>query len=173
MIQFLPKQDVPSFEELYASNIDRVTQYIFRKLGNWQDAEDLAGEVFLYCYSHWNQYDPQKSSITTWLYLVVNSRLKNRYRDAKAHVDLEDVVGVIADDSVDMDACIYLDQVKVQIAAAMRHLPERQQSIIRMRYFEDRSSNDIANILGMTPVNVRVQLSRALNTLEKYCVNIL
>lgn len=173
MIQFLTKQEKPTYEEFYEENFDRVTQYVYQKLNNWQDAEDLAGEVFLYCYSHWDQYDPDKSSPTTWLYMIVNSRLKNRYRDAKHHVALEDVVGVVADEDIDMDACIYLEQLRTMLDTALAYLPERQQKIVRMRYFEDLSGNEIADILGMTPGNVRVQLSRALDTLEKHCTNLL
>ena len=82
-------------------------------------------------------------------------------------------MGVLPDEDIDMDACIYLEQLRTMLDTALAYLPERQQKIIRMRYFEDLSGNEIADILGMTPGNVRVQLSRALDTLEKHCTNLL
>ena len=173
MLQLLPKTDKPPFEEFYEANYSRVVQYIRRKLENLHDAEDLASEIFVYCYSHYEDYDPEKSSLTTWLYMIVNSRIKNHYRDARTYVDLEELVGVIPDETVDMDACIYLQQLRQGLERAMAKLPERQRKIVFMRYFEERSSAEIAAELGITPGNVRVLLSRALDTLEKLCGDLL
>ena len=173
MLKLLPQKEKPAFEAFYEDNFQRVVRYIYRKLDNMYDAEDLAGEVFLYCYNHYDDYDPEKSSLNTWLYLIVNSRIKNHYRDAKTYVDLESVVGVLPDDGVDMDACIYLQQIQRRLKQAIAMLPERQQKIVTMRYFEERSSADIAAELGITPGNVRVLLSRALNSLEKTCGDLL
>ena len=169
MLQLLPKKEKPTFEEFYEDNFQRVVQYIRRKLDNLHDAEDLASEIFLYCYNHYDDYDPAKSSLNTWLYLIVNSRIKNHYRDSKTYVDLESLVGVLPDEAIDMDASIYLQQLQDMLKRAMEKLPERQRKIVIMRYFEERSSADIAAELGLTPGNVRVQLSRALDTLEKLC----
>ena len=173
MLQLLPKNQKPPFEDFYADNFNKVVQYIYKKLGNMQDSEDLASDVFMYCYSHYDNYDPEKSSLNTWLYLIVNSRLKNRYRDAKTYVDLEELVGVIPDETVDMDAGIYLQQLRTSLENALKKLPERQRRIVTMRYFEDRSNAEIAEIMSMTPGNVRVQLSRALDALEAMCGDLL
>ena len=173
MLQLLPKNQKPAFEVFYEENFNRVVQYIRKKLDNLHDAEDLASDIFLYCYSHYDDYDPAKSSLTTWLYLIVNSRIKNYYRDTKPSVDLELLEGVLQDESIDMDACIYLQQLQDGLKRAMEKLPERQRKIVTMRYFEERSGAEIAERLGMTPGNVRVQLSRALDTLEKLCGDLL
>ena len=158
----------PSFQEFYSEYYQKVVFYINKKISNPFDAEDLASEIFLYCYSHYDDYDPQKSALSTWLYLIVNSRIKNHYRDAKNYVDLESLVGALSDDTIDMDACIYLQQMKQQLEKAMNRLPDRQRQIVKMRYFEEKSNAEVAVALGMTQINVRVQLSRALDILEKY-----
>ena len=158
----------PSFQEFYSTYYQQVVFYINKKISNPFDAEDLASEIFLDCYSHYDDYDPQKSALSTWLYLIVNSRIKNHYRDAKTYVDLESLVGVLSDDTIDMDACIYLQQMKQQLEKAMNRLPDRQRQIVKMRYFEEKSNAEVAAALGMTQINVRVQLSRALDILEKY-----
>ena len=158
----------PSFQEFYSEYYQKVVFYINKKISNPFDAEDLASEIFLYCYSHYDDYDPQKSALSTWLYLIVNSRIKNHYRDTKTYVDLESLVGVLSDDTIDMDACIYLQQMKQQLEKAMNRLPDRQRQIVKMRYFEEKSNAEVAAALGMTQINVRVQLSRALDILEKY-----
>lgn len=163
----------PAFSDFYADNYQKTVLYISNKIRNYHQAEDLASEVFLYCYDHYDNYDPSKSALSTWLYLIVNSRIKNYYRDNKSYVDLETLLGVLPDDSADMDAAIYLQQLRKMLDATMAKLPERQRKIVYMRYFEEQSNVEIAQILGMSPGNVRVQLSRAIDTLERICGNLL
>lgn len=171
-LKIIKREKLP-FPEFYHLYYSQVVHYINKKINHLDDAEDLAGEVFTYCYSHYDSYDPEKSAMSTWLYLIVNSRIKNHYRDTKAFVDLESVVGVLPDETIDMDACIYLQQLRQQLEKALMKLPERQRTIVTMRYFEERSNSEIALKLGMTQINVRVQLSRALDTLEKNCGHLL
>ena len=166
MLKLLPKTDKPSYEDFYSSNYSRVLYYVRNKISNTEDAEDLASEVFLYCYSHYDDYDPDKSSITTWLYMIVNSRVKNYYRDHVAPVDFETVAGVMQDHSIDLDEGVYIEQLHAALMKAIQSLPERQQKIIMMRYFQNLSHDEIAKKLGLTPGNVRVLRSRALDKLS-------
>lgn len=166
MLTLLEKKCKPEFEDFYRENYARMLSYVRGKLGNTQDAEDLTSEVFLYCYSRYDTYDPEKSSITTWLYLIVNSRVKNYYRDHVSYVDYDEVADVMQAQGVDLDAGVYLEQLYTALMSAIRELPWRQQQIVMMRYFENRSSEEIGQILGIRPSNVRVLLSRALNKLS-------
>lgn len=159
----------PPFEEVFEEYYSKVLFYLIKKTGNREDAEDLCSEAFMYCLDHYDSYDPEKSAVSTWLYLVVNSRLKNYYRDRKSHVDMDELSNVIPDEGDDMERAVYLQQVRAQLAKAIATLPERQQKIVVMSYFRQKSSNEIAEELGMTAGNVRVQLTRALDKLEVLC----
>ncbi|MBQ6999490.1 MAG: sigma-70 family RNA polymerase sigma factor [Oscillospiraceae bacterium] len=167
MLKLLPKNKKPIYEDFYAENYDRVLHYVRGKIGNFEDAEDLVSEIFLYCYSHYESYDPEKSSIVTWLYLIVNSRVKNYYRDHSSFVDFESVADIMQDENIDLDEGVYLEQLHSALMKAIRTLPERQQKIVMMRYFQSCSGEEIAARLGTTPGNVRVLLSRALNKLSQ------
>lgn len=173
MLQLVPKTGKPSFQDFYEDNYSRVVLYIQKKITNHHNAEDLAGEIFLYCYSHYDDYDPDKASLSTWLYMIVNSRIKNYYRDAREHVDLDAVSPFLPDENSEMENAIYLEQASAQLHRAISRLPLRQQQIVKLYYFEERSSVEIAKIMGLTAVNVRVQLSRALDKLEIMCSDIM
>ena len=69
---------------------------------------------------------------------------------------------------IDLDRGIYLEQLRERILHAISRLPERQQMIVKMRYFENRSGEEIAQRLGITPGNVRVLLSRAIDKLSSF-----
>ena len=169
MLKFIPKNQKPDYEEFYESNYSRVLYHVRGKINNEQDAEDLTSEVFVYCYSHYDDYDPEKSSITTWLYLIVNSRIKNYYRDhdSVSFADYEVVSDTMQDQSIDLDEGVYLEQLHATLMKAINRLPERQKQIVMMSYFQHMSSDEIARRLCLTPGNVRVLLSRALAKLAK------
>jgi RNA polymerase sigma-70 factor (ECF subfamily) len=165
MLTILPKNPKPPYEVFYEDNYQRVVHYLRNKITNYEDAEDLASEVFVYCFSHYDSYDPEKSSLTTWLYLIVNSRLKNYYRDHVTFADFESVADTMQDQSLDMDEGIYLEQLHGALMRSIKTLPDRQQKIVMMPYFQNYSANEIATRLGISPGNVRVLLSRALDKL--------
>lgn len=80
MISLVHPGQTDSFESFYAQYAQQVHRYLYRKIGNVQDAEDLTADIFEYCYRQFNTFDPQKASIKTWLYVIVNSRYKNYLR---------------------------------------------------------------------------------------------
>lgn len=173
MLALLPKQEKLPFDDFYQLWNQKIVQYIYKKIGNYYDAQDLASDVFLYCYDHYDSYDPQKSALSTWLFLIVNSRIKNYYRDTKSSVDIDSVIGVIPDSGIDLDDCLYWEDVLKKVERAIQQLDERKQKIIRLRYFEEKTSDEISQIMGISPVNARVLLSRAISALEKSCADLI
>ena len=169
MLKILSNPEKPTFEDFYNDNYKRVLYYVMKKINSAEDAEDLVSDVFMYCYSHYDDYDPEKSSIKTWLYLIVNSRIKNFYRDHNiTYVDYEVVSETMRDQNIDLDEGVYMEQLHIALMTAIRTLPERQRKIVMLRYFENCSSAEIAAKLNLSPGNVRVLLSRALDKLSKF-----
>ena len=157
----------PPFESVYEDYYQAIVRYLAKHTGNLQDAEDLAAETFLYCYQNYDHYDPEKSAVTTWLYLVAGSRLKNHYRDRKEHVELSELEEHLFVEETDMERAAYLEELRRMLAAKLQRLPERQQKVIVMRFFQEKEFDEIAATIGTSPGNVRVILSRALDKLEK------
>lgn len=157
----------PPFESVYEEHYQAIVRYLYKHTGNLHDAEDLAAETFLYCYQTYDRYDPAKSSVSTWLYLVTNSRLKNHYRDKKEHVDLSELEERLFTEDSDMERAAYLQELRRLLAEKLQRLPERQQKVVVMRFFQEKDFDAIAAQLDTTPGNVRVMLSRALDKLEK------
>lgn len=157
----------PPFEAVYEEYYQPLLRYLSKKTGSLQDAEDLTSETFLYCYRTYDSYDPEKSAVSTWLYLAANSRLKNHYRDRREHVEISELENLLPAEETDMERAAYLDQLRAFLAKKLETLPERQQQVIAMRYFQEKEYDEIADALGTTAGNVRVILSRALDRLKK------
>ena len=155
------------FEQVYERYYFDVFRFVHKHINNRQEAEDLTGDVFLYCYKNYVRYDPSKSSISTWLFLVVKSRLKTYYRDKKTHLDISDFEDWLLTDGDDLSKSVYLDQLRSFLTEQIKLLPDRQQQAIILRFFYEKDFEEIANLLNTTAGNVRVMLTRAVAKLRQ------
>lgn len=155
------------FEQVYERYYFDVFRFVYKHIDNRHEAEDLASEVFLYCYKNYERYDPLKSSISTWLFLVAKSKLKTYYRDKKNHLDISDFEDWLITENCDLSRAIYLEQLRSFLTGQIKRLPERQQQAVIMRYFHEKDFDEIANALNTTAGNVRVMLTRAVAKLRQ------
>lgn len=120
------------------------------------------------CYKHFSKYDERKASLKTWLYFIINNRIKNFYRDKKEFVELDE--NVKYQDSIE-DSIYYIDKImelRNHLTKAIRNLPEVQQKIIILRFFGEKTIKEISDIVNMTEGNIRVIISRSLKKIKKY-----
>lgn len=156
------------FKEFYQQNYPKAVLYTSKKIGNYSDAEDLVCDVFAYCYEHYAHYDPGKASESTWLYVILNSRIKNYYRDRKELIDLSQMKGLSSETDYIQEAC-ELGEMREMLAKALEMLSERARQVVIMRYFYGYSTAETAKRLGLTESNARVILTRAIKEMKKYC----
>lgn len=157
-----------TFEEYYERYYSQVYKYILKKILDVSLAEDLAMDAFVSCYQRFDDFDETKASFGTWIYVIVNNKLKNYYRDRKIAEELNESAELLVHFEDELIASEYLSAMRNELAGALNSLPEVQRSIVIHKYFDNKNANEIAQIVGLTPVNVRVQLSRALQKLKDY-----
>lgn len=157
------------FEAFYNEYYEQVFWYIYKRINHKEDSQDLTGDVFCSCYKNFANYDPNKSSIKTWLFVITNNRLKNYYRDKKITVSFEELAekNYITDDGIIVES-IEIDSFRNLLADAISTLQEKHQLIIVLKYFGNKKSDEIAKILNMSSVNVRVIISRTLKKINEY-----
>lgn len=154
-------------ENLYCDYYMKVYAYIRRKIGNSEDAEDLTQEVFEYCYKRYDLYDAAKSSLSTWLFLIASSRLKNYYRDKKSTECIDTYENLLPSTENDMDRAVFLEQLKSSLLAALGELPDKQRDVVVCKYFGEMSHGEIAERMGISEGNSRVLLTRALDKMKE------
>lgn len=163
----ISNMEAMSFDDFYKKNYLLVFRYIKKKIFSAEDAEDLASVVFTYCYQNWDRYDASKASLSSWLFMIVNSRLKNYYRDKKTFVDYDSLSFLIGDTQDSLDQALMLDSTRQELAAALKQLPEKQSQLIIYKYFMNLSDSEIADRLMMSVGNVRVTCHRVLKRLSE------
>jgi len=162
----MQEKSVAYFEMVYREYYPRIISYICSKVKDRTVSEDLTSEVFYKCYKSYEIFDPQKASISTWLFVITKNLLKNYYRDRRCDMHIEEMENFDVIEYVDFDEAIYLEEVNSIIEQGLMTLNQMQRDAVLMKYYRELTTREIALALGTTEGNVRVILSRALKKLR-------
>lgn len=150
-----------TFEEFATSRLAAVLAFATVLTGQRATAEDLAQEVLIRAHARWGEIGEMDRPESYVRKMVLNEFLSWRRRSWRlvpaGHV--LPAVGSTADHAAE-----YVEHAAM--LAQIARLPRRQRAVLALRYYEDRSDEDIAELLGCAPSSVRAYASRALATLR-------
>lgn len=178
LIQLCQKGDVRAFEQLIEGYEKRIINYCYRMLGNAQDAEDAAQEVFVKVFRFIGSFTGQ-SSFSTWLYRIASNVCLDLLRKAKRrpqesvsiyqyNEEGEEFSLPIEDKSPTPYEKAQQSEAQKALLAALEKLGEEQKRVVILRDIEGLSYEEIAAVTGVTPGTVKSRLNRARKSLQKY-----
>lgn len=161
-------QKEKEFEQYYLKYFPQVYGYILKKIFFEQAAEDLTMDVFYSVWDKFDSFDESKATFQTWLYVIVNNKLKNYYRDRKEIVELDESLACENNQADEVIESIQLQYLRDHLYVALESLSELQRQIVIYRYFNEMNASEIAYHMGLSPGNVRIHLKRALDKIRDY-----
>ncbi|CAG0981215.1 ECF RNA polymerase sigma factor SigW [Planctomycetaceae bacterium] len=175
LMKRVARGDDEAFKLLFERHNRLAWSVIYRQLGNVAASEDLVQEAFLRVYRAAPKYEPS-AKFSTWLYTVVTNlclnykrdRARDRLRLVGSDEDeqgntLEQLAAIEPDEHADDDAAKRTQAVKEAIA----ELPENQRMALILSRYEEKSYEEVAEILGVTVAAVKSLTSRARTTLKE------
>lgn len=147
--------------------------YVYNKLNNLQDAQDVTQEVFLQAYRGLPNLRKWES-FTFWLYRIAFTRCKMWLRTQSRRIDQEFIEDQESNIILDISLGLYRDgQLDESIRESLDMLPEIYREVVILYYFGGVTSANIAKALGTSPTAVRRRLTRARMKLKKEIVSAL
>jgi len=146
----------------YAGTLYRVS---FSVLRNAADAEDAVQEAFLRVLRHRDTLDEVRDR-RGWLIRIVWNIVLDRKRRAKTRPETDDVAElarVLPAAGLSADDRAAAAQHHAQVLACVETLPAKEREVLMLSAFEELSSVEIAQVLGITESSVRSRLFRARN----------
>jgi RNA polymerase sigma-70 factor (ECF subfamily) len=156
-------QNKESFGLIIDRFIEPLRRYIRRRTNaSGEDVDDIIQESFIKVYKNLYDFD-SGLSLSSWVYRIAHNTTIDWYRKNKRHmhvsIDDENVEPLLRDLTGANQYNHYLDRNMIQVALV--ELPEPARTIIILRYFEEKSYQEISDILRI-PVNaVGIKISRA------------
>ncbi len=157
------KTDQAAFIELYRHYSQRVLRFLIARTGNLQLAEDLAQETFVTVLTKLPDYQVTGAKFSSWLLQIALNcaRMHWRKQSNTPPADL-DTISELWGNQPDQHTA-WMD-----FFLALQQLSEEDQTLLTLKYVEDYSNQDIAELLKISPNHCGVKLHRALQRLQTY-----
>ena len=153
---------------LYDQYADKIFTYIYHRVGQAEVAEDLTGQVFMRMLEAIRSGQGWRSSFSGWLYRIAHNLVIDYYR-RRGRVTLVDI-----DDATPLRAT-HGDPVRStetlldreHLRAALFQLTEEQAQVITLRFMEERSIAEVADLMDKTEGAIKALQYRAVLALRR------
>ncbi len=159
-VQAALRGDQAAFGDLVTRYQTAVYNMAYRMLGNPTEAEDAAQEVFVRAWKQLHSFQPERR-FSTWLLSIASHHCIDLLRRRRPSAPLDDVaLYVPSNDPEPLDTVLQGEQSDM-VRNLLNTLPEKYRSVTVLRYYNDLSYDEIANMTGLTESAVKTQLHRA------------
>jgi RNA polymerase sigma-70 factor (ECF subfamily) len=154
---------------IYERYFDRIYRYVYLKLGDPTDAEDLTEQVFLKMIESVGSFQWQGSSFASWLYRIAHNQVVDflRQRSRRPQTPLEPVSDVLPSEKNDPHEHAERRDFAGHLVEAMVDLTDLQAQVIVLKFGSDLSNAQVAEILDRTEGAVKALQYSALQKLNK------
>jgi RNA polymerase sigma-70 factor (ECF subfamily) len=160
------KGDAEAFGDLYERYLGPIYRYLYYRVGDVHEAEDLTETVFLKVWQSLASYRRGRSSFRTWLFAVAHNLLVDHYRTRRSDEALPEGEALIASDPQPEETVMHQERAQL-ISRVLQSLPVAFQEVLSLRFIHGLKHEEAAAILGKSVGAVRVLQHRALKAFEE------
>ena len=160
--------EAEAFGILYDRYVDAVYRYVFYRVRNEAEAEDVTSDVFMRALRAIPKYEPRQAFLA-WLYRIARNAVidRGRRQASRQQVSFEDALAhPNADQVVNPDSGLLAGSDASVVRVAMQQLTPLQQEILVLRYVEGYDTKTISKLVGKRDGTIRGIEFRALSALR-------
>ena len=155
--------DVQEFQTFYQENLGLIYRYVFSKVGNREEAEDLTSQIFIKAV---NGVDHERGPQSTqkWLFQVARTTIADYWRVhyRVSTSSLEELLEAGWEGPAEEEPSIISSRPVERVQRILQALPEHYREVLTCRFLLNLSIKETAVRMGLTDANVKVLQFRAL-----------
>lgn len=158
------KESLEAFDKLYEHYLPKIYGYIMNRTGSKEVTEDITSQTFIKAMTKIKTFEFRGISFGAWLYRIAHNSMIDYFRkhpDKKIY-DLEFVKSKESTRSQAEEI-----ERRMLILKAMSELPKQYQEVLSLKFFEDLSNEEIAEIIGCKKQTLAVKLHRSIKAFKK------
>lgn len=150
------------FRHLVIKYQQRLYQVVRRQVPSHEDADDIIQNAFIKIFRHLSGFEG-RAGLYTWMYRIAINETNNHHkaRERRKEVSLE------ANDVRIAEPYLHADDLSSVLEAIVIKLPERQQMVFRMRYYDELSYKEMADLLQLTEGALKASFHHAVRKIEE------
>ena len=166
LIRDAVKGNSSAFGALYDHYQPAIYRFVAVKVGRREEAEDITHQAFLSAWLSIKKYQHRGHPFSSWLYQIARNQVVDHYRAKRNETAIESVdpeyFAIAASIELSLPAKLEMENVR----RAMKNLKSEYQDVILLRFIEDISLKETANILQKTEGAVKLMQHRAIKELK-------
>ncbi|MFZ4663690.1 MAG: RNA polymerase sigma factor [Caldilineaceae bacterium] len=162
------KADPAAFGILYERYIDRVYAYIYHRVGNAQDTEDLTARTFYRALDKLHTYEDRGLPFSAWLFRIAHNLVANWHRDRGRRRFLSlDKLWSHSKEGDTPEEQIEREENHAALWDAIDRLPEERRNLLLYKFGSRLSNLEIGELLQKSESAIKSLYFRTLSTLRK------
>ena len=160
--------EAEAFGLLYDHYQPKIYRFVYFKVSHREEAEDLTHQVFLKSWENIADYELYEFPFSSWLYRIARNQTIDYYRTKKSNSSLESIAETksLEDDEIISELIDDSFNIK-KIKEAIVLLSDDQQNVIILRFIEDLSPKETAEIMDKTEGAIKILQHRAIKKLKE------
>lgn len=160
-----------AFKELITLYKERLYWHIRHMVKSHDDTDDVLQNTFIKIYKNIHNFKGD-SKLFSWMYrIATNESLTFIKQRAKQLQMSNEDIKQLAIDNLKADVYFEGDDIQYKLQQAIATLPEKQQLVFNMKYFQDIKYKDMAQILDTSEGALKASFHIAIKKLEDYLTN--
>jgi RNA polymerase sigma-70 factor (ECF subfamily) len=161
------KSDPEAFGQLYEQYVDKIYNYVYYRTGNHHDAEDLTAKTFYQALRHVHRYVNRGLPFSAWLYRIAHNLVANWHRDrGRRQIIALDEIALVSGRPHPEDT-LELEDDQRKLMRLIRHMPDDRQQLVILKFVEQMSNKEIAQIMGRSEGAIKSLYHRTLLALRE------
>lgn len=162
------QQDPQGFAVLYDKYFDQIYRYVYRRVSDKEMVNDLVSQTFYDALAHIKSFEWRGYPFSSWLYKIAHNNVLKWYREhSKAQKVSLDDIGELADLTVDQKRDASQKEKQLEVQKVLDQLEPEEREIIRLKFFEEVSNIEIAEIMGLSANHIGVKVYRTLKKVKQ------
>jgi len=172
LIELLKCKDSMVHDELVNRYQKRIFVYLYRFIGNKEETEDLLQNVFFKVYKYCDNFDTSRK-FSSWIYRIAHNEAVNyiKRKNIKKFISLEDFVSdkdrIETKSNAKSPMEVWISkELRNEMKEALKKIPDKYREVLEMRYFSEKSYEEIGRVLKKPVNTVGTLINRAKQKLE-------
>ena len=166
LLRLLKSGDKQAFKLLFDSYFEALCRFMYIYLGNKQDAEEIAIDIFMYLWENREKIEI-KLTFKGYLFQTARNRCLNALRDRKNTLAIDEISGTEIPQA-DMGSPLEMEELSRLIEEAVLSLPGRCHEIFVKSREEKLTNQEIADEMNISVKTVEAQITKALKRIREF-----
>ena len=158
------KKDPEAFGQLYDRYVVRIYNYVYYRVSNVGDAEDLTAKVFFKALDNISKYRHMGLPFSAWLYRIAHNQVANFHRDRSRvkEISIDDLVLSDSSTNPTPEKAIQTDQEQAALLRLVNDLSPQKRDLVVLKFAHRLSNAEIGKLFGKSEGAIKSLYHRTL-----------